>query len=282
MLISATKNSCGDCLKSAQQKCESETNKELRDLCLQEACNNFEDIEGGGMPLISDGVDFYQRCQLNEKKDACNVCLKEYFIPATYCHQILDYMSRAFVQYPAVVYIEDIEGSWVIKTLGSVLFVTKFFFNLIFGKEPSPANWWIGWYDENSGCDNNKLAPEDKISVGLICRTFPEFTYEGTDVCKTWCKASADERKNISDFEPTDSDCGNRAIGKALPPQGIISVGAFKARTKCCAALVSDLASYQACTAGEKIITPETEEGAGGGGGGGEETGGGAGGGTSE
>ena len=252
LLIQKTEDRCRECLEKAQKGCEAETDPALEDACIQEVCNNYEGIEGGGMSPITDGLDFYQRCTAVEKKYACEVCLKEYFVPATYCQQILDYMSRAFVKYPAVVYIEDIEQSWLVKILKWV-FPIWGLFEWIFGGAPKPGNWWIGWYDEDSGCKNNKDSPKDKISVGLICRGFEEFEYKGSNICQTACRATTEERRDVLDFEPTNADCGNRKIGEALPPASIITAAVFKARTKCCAALVTDRDAYRACVFGEKI-----------------------------
>jgi cysteine-rich repeat protein len=270
-LIQKTRDRCEECLKKAQTECESETDPELREVCIEGeeqdgeivggACNNFEDINnnitnmGLSISLISDGMDFYGRCSIASKKDSCEVCLKEYFVPATYCHQILDYMARAFIKYPAVVYIEDFEDSWIVKILKGIPILGTIF-SWLFGSSPEPGNWWIGWYDSSAGCANNKDAPEEEIPVGLICRAFTEFKHEGSNICAR-CEATPKERRDIVDFEPTNADCGYNYIGEALPPEPVITAAVFKARTKCCAALADDPDVYRACRFGEKI-TPGT------------------------
>lgn len=216
-------NQCQNCLGNAKQ-CENKTGQEKTD-CLTTACSNYTKVSGA----VS-GEDFYNKCLIEQAKQNCFTCLKEYYIPANYCEQVYDYINRSFVKYPLIVY-EDL--------------------------------WW-GWHDETT-CSVNRSS--GKIPVGLICRILPDFKYNGIKVCQQYClnDLSAGEKEekleNVYDFSPSNSDCQNIEIGKAINPGSQYGDYLVQQRTKCCAALNSHRPKEYAVCIGEGASEPgEPEE----------------------
>ena len=102
-------------------------------------------------------------------------------MPAGYCLTINDYICRAFVKYPALVY----------------------------------HNLWWGPFNEFSDGAETGSDP-DTIPIGLTCRILPdsEFPseddlYHGAGTCKSLCNVTDEELKDVTDNRPLDSDCLN-------------------------------------------------------------------------
>ncbi len=222
---------CDDCLKAADEKC-GELDKEQKQECITNHCSNYSDITNNITGAIADGLDFYNKCLIEEKKD-CYVCVKEYFAPATYCEQTKDYVARSITKYPALV-------------------------KKVRNNAPD-HEIWLGPYDkifaEQGGedCDNNDES--QSIDLSLICRIMPDFNYYGK-VCETQCNqrglSQADFKdilKDITDFRPNGKDCGNMKLSiGGKEPWAPINDGVFQIRGKCCAALHDyDKDKYQTC-----------------------------------
>jgi len=219
-LIDKTKNTCDECVKKAQQQCENKTDPIEKENCVKLYCSNYEDINAS----IVDANDFYNRCQAASLKNSCYTCLKEYFIPADYCHQIADYINRAFILYPAYVYDSTVWGK------GSSLI----------------------------DCDENRADAFPKL--GLVCRIDPDYEVEvGTlksgKLCEQCKNTTPEQLKSIIDFKPTDDDCSELDITvkeaeeenlTAWVAKGLDAVGASfnflrKKRSKCYYALSGEM-----------------------------------------
>ena len=211
ILIDRTKNRCDECFSQAQAKCEAITDVNEKTLCLRQYCGNYEDITV--TPSITGARDFYNRCQAVEFQNSCYVCLKEYFMPASYCEVIYDFINRSFVKYPALVY----------------------------------ENMWWGMFNKFASCAENRTSGQ-QIFTGLVCRILPDFVFPGGGTCKSRCKATAAELKNTFDDEPNDSDCTPMkwTAGAYHPGSQYIPYLVNK-KTKCCAALTSDPELYRRC-----------------------------------
>ena len=220
-LISTTKDRCNECVKKYDESCALMENKKEKDDCIKEACGNYSDISSS----IKSAQDFYSRCALNEIKYACDVCLKEYFMPADYCGEVYDYVERAFVKYPALVY-EDI--------------------------------WW-GHLVKFEDCAVS-ASIDGKISTALTCRILPDFVFPGGKTCKDFCAATEEELRNTVDGKPTEADC-NGPLKDPLHPEwgGVWASGGYPAgsqfgtymvnkKTACCAMIVGhDKQLYDRC-----------------------------------
>jgi len=208
----AALNRCDDCLKKVDEKCGQLTEEE-KTACIEKNCGNY-----GGLEVVSpptSELDFYNKCLIEEQKEACYVCLKEYYMPATYCEQIQDYIARSTIKYPVVVHDKE-----------------------------RNRNPWLGPYDEIKGAEGNACSDNDDrqdISLALICRILPDFKYAGEQVCKTRCNQygmTEEQLRDITDFRPYDKDCGNQKLnigGKETYQH--INDGVLWVRGKCCAAL---------------------------------------------
>jgi len=207
-LIDRTKTYCGDCVKKYQESCELKSTPEEVQQCLESACGNYADVSSS----ITSAQDFYNRCAKDETKYSCNVCLKEYFMPADYCEQTYDYVNRAFVKYPALVY---------------------------------DNTWWGGKNDFSQGKCNPSGSSGQRIFTGLICRIMPD----SLPACKTSCKATADELKDITDNKPSDADCTPKEISVgAYHPGGQYIPYLVRKKAKCCPALTGNQTSmYKYC-----------------------------------
>ena len=207
-LIEVSKSRCEDCMQKALKTCENETDEDKKNACIELNCSNYQDYAPLAA-LIIDAQDFYARCSLNELKNSCYVCLKEYFMPAHYCEVIYDFVNRAFVNYPALVY---------------------------------DSMWW-GMYNPQSGCTNNRTDDKAQVEVGLICRILPN-----NPICQTSCTATPEEFKNIYDDEPNSSDCNPFSVDmRAYSPGSQYLPYLFKQKAKCCVALTNNPTIYASC-----------------------------------
>jgi len=223
-LIDNTKNKCSECMKRAQETCELKETAEEKIQCIETYCGNYKDISSS----IRSAQDFYNRCSQSEIKNSCEVCLMEYFMPAEYCNEINDFVYRAFVKYPALVYSHTWYGIW-----------TK-----------------IG--DGGGDCSPNTDA---YLPTALICRIVPDFTFWGTGTCKTFCpNTTDDELKDISDDKPSELDCTGPNVNSEHPgwggvfyaggghPTGLYVSWLTTKRTKCCAAFTGHMPEeYERC-----------------------------------
>jgi len=246
-----TLDRCDKCLKNADEKCQQDNPKQ-KEQCIINQCGSFSDIANNfitPLPIDPDSaaLEFHDRCLKEEAKDACFTCLKEYFVPATYCDQTADYMARSIIKYPALV-----------KKVRS---------------GATDHEIWLGPYDKIMGeqgggvCDNNDES--ESIDLAIICRIMPDFKYAGEKVCETRCsqagltgQALTDALKDISDFRPNGKDCGSIKLpigGKET--WAPVNDGVFQTRGKCCGALWQhDPKKYAACVGGgtEIPIKPTT------------------------
>ena len=199
-LIDKTKNYCNECVKKYEESCSLKETPEETAQCLETYCGNYKEISSS----IKDSQDFYNRCALNETKYSCEVCLKEYFMPADYCEQIYDYINRAFIKYPALVYSDIWWGR-------RIIFAND-------GKDCTKPTLWdyfssrligiFGW-EQNYSSIISFLRGKLPIPTGLTCRIMPDFKFpdQGGKGCKDFCNVTDEELKNITDNEPNDLDC---------------------------------------------------------------------------
>ncbi|MFZ5559717.1 MAG: hypothetical protein ACOZAL_02910 [Patescibacteria group bacterium] len=245
ILIDKTENLCKECVKKYQDSCELKETPEEKDSCIESYCGNYKDVSTS----IESAQDFYNRCALNEIRYSCETCLKEYFMPADYCDQIYDYVNRAFIKYPALVY-EDLWWGTYNK------------FDECADNEISNPdfNWWSVvnpiWarYETMKWLTANR---KGYIPVGLTCRILPDFKFPSGRTCKDYCKATEEELRDLTDNKPTDLDCTGEAIhpswggvwdAKALHPGGQYIPYLVRKRAKCCAALTGhDPELYKKC-----------------------------------
>jgi len=207
-------NRCDECLKGYDENCAKLATEQERANCINQQCNNYSDIVEHVIDPPTTPLDFYGKCLAEEQKEACFTCLKEYYIPATYCEQVRDYTARLVTKYPTVVvnkYKKD-EGE----------------FRGLF--DPSIAARG-GLCNDNDGKEN--------ISLALICRAMPDFAYNGEKVCQTRCKKAGmtdEQLTNVTDFRPDENDCGGIKLdvgGKE--PFNSIDDGTLDGRGRCCA-----------------------------------------------
>jgi hypothetical protein len=257
-LIDKTKTYCNECVKKYQESCGLKETPAETTQCLENYCGNYVGISS----VIKTSQDFYNRCALNETKYACEVCLKEYFMPADYCGQIYDYVNRAFVKYPAQIK-EDLWWGMFNKfddcannrTGGDpwwLAFVRKIFISDL-AKILNPINAAM-WQN---------LPPTYKaaIPVGLTCRILPDFKFPGGGTCKTLCDVTDDELKDLTDNEPQELDClrGPKRLGvhpdwgsvwesEGFHPGGQYLSYLVRKKIKCCGGLMGhDKEAYQKC-----------------------------------
>lgn len=237
---------CDECLKKVDEKCNQQTRVE-KEQCIAIYCNNYEEIANRvvlplPVPITSKGsLDFYNRCLIEEKKDACYTCVKEYFMPAHYCDEVSDYMARAIIKYPTVI-------------VGTGFPPFGF---------PDGAS--VGIYDPILGqqggeCDNDSNHGGN-IELGLICRIMPDYSYGGVNICQQNCfrgtpPMTQKELADISDFRPYEGDCGNQylKIGGRINVWEAIKAGQLNTLSKCCGVLwQNDPATYAKCVGGAGI-----------------------------
>ncbi|MFH1326406.1 MAG: hypothetical protein ABIH48_02970, partial [Candidatus Falkowbacteria bacterium] len=237
-------NRCTECTKKADEECN-QIDKIQKEECIKQRCDNFQDIIPLVNALIIDGKDFYNKCLIEEKNSACLTCLREYFIPATYCEQIDDYMARSIVKYPTPLKA---------KREGDGRFIGPY--------DP--------YYDEINGGDNECNNDEGKnvpIDLSLICRIMPDFSYDNQFVCKTKCNKdgmTTEELENTTDFRPNSLDCGGATlpIGGRLNVWEVLHQGQLATKGKCCAAVwPHDKEKYTMCVGGAPLAAEEEIEG---------------------
>ena len=238
-------NRCDDCVKRADEKC-GQLNEEQKEQCILNNCSDYGDLAGHVVSPIQDGLDFHDKCLIEEKKEACYVCLKEYFVPADFCHQIEDYLARSIVKYPALVKMQKDALPWwaalSFPVLGSLV-------SAIIGDD---KGMFIGPKDAGimkmgGECSDNWNA--QKISTALICRIMPDFKYEEQKVCETKCQVNEAQLKDITDFSPSHAECGESQLDiGGHEPYGTIKAGVLRMHEKCCGALWQyDAEKYAVC-----------------------------------
>lgn len=230
-------NRCEDCLKRADEKCD-QVDSAQKDQCILNQCDRLAQNDFIQQNTVSppiNGLDFYDKCLIEEKKEGCYTCLSEYLMPTAYCDQVKDYVARSIVKYPVVVH-DKIDN----------------------------INPWLGPYDEVKGDEGNACSDNDgggDIDLALICRIMPDYKYEGEEVCKTRCDQygmTTEQLRDITDFRPHGKDCGDDKIdvgGKN--PWNAINDGVFAMRGKCCAALWHHDSEKYAICVGSGATTEE-------------------------
>ncbi|MBL7155380.1 MAG: hypothetical protein ISS88_02680 [Candidatus Portnoybacteria bacterium] len=219
----AALDKCNECIKKVDETCSQIDGEQSEEECILNSCDIFGDTPG-----VLDGLDFHNKCLIEEKKEACYTCVREYFMPATYCQQVKDYAARSLVKYPAIVHKirAGIAKDYAI---------------------------WIGPYDKvfaelrGEDCDRNDESED--IDVSVICRIMPDYEYNNQKICKTKCSVSEEQLRDINDFSPTRKDCGKQKIdvgGKE--PWEALNNGILHTRGKCCAAFWEhDKDTYTVC-----------------------------------
>lgn len=238
-------NRCDDCLKKADEKCNQEDQAQ-REICISNVCANYDYINNDIMtPLPADNpltnvdetaIEFYNRCLIEEKKEACYTCLKEYYMPAAYCEQTGDYISRSIMKYPAVV-----------KRVRA-------------GGDDRGEIWGPAQQDilgRGGECDDNTDA--EPLNLALICRIMPEYM----NLCRARCMSNGmteEQLLDITDFRPNDIDCNFATVsGGGRNPWNPVSDGVKRVRGKCCGAFsVSNPTDYAMCVGGATTIEEPT------------------------
>lgn len=227
---------CDDCLKKVDEKCGN-LEEELKNQCILNHCTQYVGIADKVISPPVDGIDFYNKCLLEEQKDACYTCLKEYYVPATYCEQVGDYVSRAIDKYPTVVKRNRSGGD-------------------------DKGEFWGPKDEEIAGrgdqCNDNYDA--EPMNLALLCRIMPDFSYRGI-TCRNTCMGrgmTEEQLRDITDFRPNDKDCNNATVSiGGRNPLNPINDGAMHTRGKCCATFWQhDLKKYATCIG----AGPTTEE----------------------
>ncbi len=218
---------CDDCLKKVDEKC-GQLKNEQKNECIGTVCNNYRDIMDSFVDSPRDPEDFptqgplkfYEKCLIEEKKEACFTCLREYFVPDTYCEQAKDYVARSIDKYPAVVYNNG-------------------------GQIYGPADASIT--SKGGECSSSTI--RQPMALSLLCRIMPEY---GGGACRTSCMGhgmTTEELNDITDFRPFDTDCNQARVARAgEDPWNPINDGARQAKSKCCASFwVHDRNIYAEC-----------------------------------
>ncbi len=229
-----TTDRCIDCVKKADEKCGQE-DADQKQRCIESVCNNYEDLKTHVKSKITSGIDFYNKCLVEETKRSCFTCLKEYFVPAEYCDTVGEFTARALIKYPAVVIQTSTDDG---RSIGRY--------------DQSIADAYKGAGEVE--CDND--ADQKKpIALDLICRIMPDFEYNGKKVCQTTCMNNGmtkEELADIVDYRPRGKDCNNQTlnIGGRINVWSVVKDANFQQLTKCCAAAVntSSYDQYLKCT----------------------------------
>ena len=252
-------NRCDECLKRYDEKCANLNTAEEKNNCIMQNCNNYgESVNPATGEIIAsitphvidpptDGLDFYGKCLIEEQKDACFSCLKEYYMPATYCEQMRDYTARLVIKYPAIVVNKYKKDEGEFRGLLDQAIADK-----------------GGLCDDNDG-----TAAQKQISLALICRALPDFAYQGVKVCQTECFRNGMTQAqllDVTDFRPNEDDCiladgrlNKKPVGGREPFQSI-DEGTMAARGTCCADFwQKDRKNYTTCVG----AGPTTETGGG-------------------
>jgi len=267
-LIRRVKTACNDCIKKAEEVCESKETEPEQLACIEEFCVNeglFEDIaslfpELDPFPVENAGQEFYRRCEIQEKKDACFGCLKQSFMPASYAIEVRDYIGRGFIKHPYLL-IETIYsrvdasvGSVITSVIKAILSPITAIFSFLFGAPKVPdideyyeyyLNICVGTCPEvmhtETQCKNHSRGHEDDgVPLGLICRTFPD---------KSGCSACDNNTTSLLDFLPSDPDCNNSLQYGAVNPITLVTNAAFRHRSKYCRALTGHIVDqYRKCS----------------------------------
>lgn len=166
-------------------------------------------------------------------------------MPATYCDQTADYVSRAIDKYPTVVKRNRKGGD-------------------------DKGEFWGPYDSEIAGrgdeCDDNY--DHGPMNLALLCRIMPDFSYGGVN-CRNTCMNNGmteEQLRDITDFRPNDKDCNNVEISSigGRNPWNPINDGAMAIRGKCCAASWQhDSEKYAICVgsgATVESLPPEEEE----------------------
>jgi len=226
-----TKNRCSDCIKTADEKCQQDDLAQKQD-CIENACNNYKDLQPHITSTISSGVNFHDKCLIEESKTSCFTCLKEYYMPASYCDNMTEFTARALIKYPAVVLQTDVNDGRSIGRYDSS-------FQDAYGTSATECN--------------NDEGQNKPIDLSLICRIMPDFEDGGVKVCQKYCMnngVTEAELNDIVDNRPTNEDCNNKKlfIGGRINVWNVVANGAFQQLSKCCAATnTTDKKRYQTC-----------------------------------
>lgn len=217
-------NRCDECLKKYDEACAKLGTGAERINCITQNCDNYYDELdadnnpiGGIMDIVIDPptspLDFYGKCLIEEQKDACLTCLKEYYVPATYCEQVRDYAARLVIKYPTVVVNKHAKNEGEFRGL--------------FDQSIS---------DMGGLCNDNDHAED--ISLALICRAIPDFAHNGQKVCQTRCMGqgmTAQQLQDVTDFRPDENDCGRVKLDVGgQEPFDTIDEGILESRGRCC------------------------------------------------
>ncbi len=226
-----TKNRCSDCVKKADAKCNQGDEIE-KQACIEDVCNNYDDLKPHVASTITSSVDFYNKCLLEEKKSSCFTCLKEYFMPASYCDTMTEFTARSLIKYPAVVLATNVDDG---RSVGRY-----------------DSTFQEAFEDRATECNNDKNRGA-AIEVSLICRIMPEFKHNGIQICRQYCMGSGMteiELNDILDNRPTDGDCNNKkiGIGGSINVWDVVKNGNFQQLSKCCAATnTTSVKKYSTC-----------------------------------
>jgi hypothetical protein len=222
---------CNDCLEKADAKCNQDDPGQ-KEACIEQVCDNYDDLKTHVVSTISSGLDFYNKCLIEETKNSCFSCLKEYFMPASYCSTMTDFTARALIKYPAVLLrVSDDDGHSVGRY------------------DPT----FIEAYGNSATeCDNDSNV-NGPIELDLICRIMPDFTYGGVKVCRQYCMGNGmteEQLNDITDWRPSGADCNKKYlnIGGKINVWEIIKSGIYNQKGKCCAAeWQNDYGKYERC-----------------------------------
>ncbi|MFH1129448.1 MAG: hypothetical protein V1686_01810 [Patescibacteria group bacterium] len=233
-----TTNRCKECVKKTDEKCDQEDGAQ-KQACIESVCSNYEDLKPHVVSTISSGIDFHSKCLLEETKTSCFTCLKEYFMPASYCDDMSAFTARALIKYPGVVLMGDARTS--------AYFIGRY------------DSTFADAFEGGTKCNNDRDAKK-AIDVSLICQIMPDFEDNGIKVCKQYCMGhgmTEAELNDIVDNRPTNEDCNNQKlnIGGSINVWNTVSNGNFQQLSKCCAATnTTDLKRYQTCIGGSKPL----------------------------
>ena len=235
-------NLCNECLKKVDEKCDQNDPRQKNE-CIMSQCGNYESIATQIVnplptPVTGAGaLNFYNRCLIEERKESCYTCLKEYYMPSVYCTDIADYIARSIDKYPAVV-----------KRVRA-------------GGDDKGEIWGPAQQDilaRGDQCDDNYDA--QPMNLSLLCRIMPEFTFGGLS-CRSACMGrgmTEEQLRDITDFRPNDIDCNWATVNNGgRNPGNPINDGTLRVKGKCCATFwVHDLTNYSICAGAASGTTP--------------------------